>query len=305
MLVSSWDRLIGQTPIIELKKMRQKYAFSSHIFAKLEGFNLGGSIKSRAAYYIINDAIERNMINKETVVIEATSGNMGISLSLICSIYDIAFIAIMPENMSQERKQLMELYGAQVILTSAEKGMKGCLEKIDELKKRYPNHFIPSQFSNIASVNAHYEMTAQEILNDIPNIDVVVAGIGTAGTIMGLAKRFKEIKKVKIIGVEPLSSPLISQGKVGKHAITGIGSNNYPSLLDKSLIDEIILVSDKEAFLGVHELAKEGLLVGISSGASFCAALHVAQKEKNSNIVVIFPDFAERYLSILNNGDIN
>lgn len=305
MLVSSWENLIGQTPIMELKKIQQEYNLNSQIFAKLEGFNLGGSIKSRTAYYIINEAISKKLIDKETIIIEVTSGNMGISLSLICSIMNISFIAIMPDNMSKERKQLMELYGGQVILTSAEKGMKGCFDKLEELKTKYPNHFIPSQFSNVESIKAHYEMTAQEILQDIPNVDVVVAGIGTAGTIMGLAKRFKKVKKVKIIGVEPLSSPLISQGKVGKHEIAGIGSNNYPLLLDKSLIDEMILVSDKDAFWGVHELAKEGLLVGISSGAAFYAALQMAKKENNQKIVAIFPDFAERYLSILSNGDVN
>ncbi len=300
MFHSSALSTIGNTPLIELRRIEEKYHLKGHIYAKVEGFNLGGSIKSRPAKLIIQEAVAQNLITKDTIVIEPTSGNMGISLSLICGIMNIPFIAIMPDNVSKERRSLIAAYGGQVELTPAKDGMKGCFVRLDELKEQYSHVYVPSQFTNPLSVQAHYETTGPEILRDLPNVEALVAGIGTGGTIMGVSKRLKEDHSMTVIGVEPKTSPMISKGQAGKHEIQGIGANFYPPLLEKDYIDEMELIDNDEAFEGAEELAKEeGLFVGISSGAAYKAALKAAQSGKYEQIVVILPDFGERYLSTL------
>ena len=299
----SLPELIGNTPILELKRSGSVWKTCAPIYAKLEYFNPLGSIKDRAALYMINEAQKSGKIREGTVVIEPTSGNTGIGLADICATRGIRLVLTMPENMSKERRSLLAALGAEIVLTPAWEGMNGAVNKAQQLHKKNPNSFIPDQFGNPANVQAHVETTAPEILRDLDNqVDIFVSAVGTGGTLTGNAKVFKQVNPdCQVIAVEPAASPLLSQGKIGPHKIQGIGANFVPEILDRSLIDEIIPVADDDAYALCREVAKlEGLLVGISSGAALWAAREVARRPENQGkrIVVILPDTGERYLSV-------
>ena len=293
---------IGNTPLVRLHHIEEEYKLDAKLFAKIEYFNPGGSIKDRPAMMMIKDAFESKRINKETKIIEPTSGNTGIGLALICSYLKLDLTIIMPDTMSKERQLLIKAYGANLILTEGKLGMKGAIEKANELAKQYPNSFIPSQFDNPSNVKAHYLTTAKEIAKDLDNkVDIFVAGVGTGGTLTGCASFFRDNKtNTTIVAVEPSGSPVLSKNQAGPHKIQGIGAGFVPLNLDTKLIDEIIDIDNEEAFDTTNMVAKlEGLLVGISSGAALNAAIKVAKRSenKNKNIVVVFPDTGSRYLS--------
>ena len=293
---------IGNTPLVRLHHIEEEYKLDAKLFAKVEYFNPGGSIKDRPAMMMIKDAFESKRINKETKIIEPTSGNTGMGLALICSYLKLDLTIIMPDTMSKERQLLIKAYGANLILTEGKLGMKGAIAKANELAKQYPNSFIPSQFDNPSNVKAHYLTTAQEIAKDLDNkVDIFVAGVGTGGTLTGCASYFRDNKiNTTIVAVEPSGSPVLSKNQAGPHKIQGIGAGFVPLNLDTKLIDEIIDIDNEEAFDTTNMVAKlEGLLVGISSGAALNAAIKVAKRSenKNKNIVVIFPDTGSRYLS--------
>lgn len=299
----SLPELIGNTPMLELKRSGSVWKTCAPIYAKLEYFNPLGSIKDRAALYMINEAQKSGKIREGTVVIEPTSGNTGIGLAYICATRGIRLVLTMPENMSKERRSLLAALGAEIVLTPAWEGMNGAVNKAQQLHRKNPNSFIPDQFGNPANVQAHVETTAPEILRDLDNqVDIFVSAVGTGGTLTGNAKVFKQVNPdCQVIAVEPAASPLLSQGKIGPHKIQGIGTNFVPEILDRSLIDEIIPVADDDAYALCREVAKiEGLLVGISSGAALWAAREVARRPENQGkrIVVILPDTGERYLSV-------
>ena len=299
----SLPELIGNTPMLELKRSGSVWKTCAPIYARLEFFNPLGSIKDRAALYMINEAQKSGKIREGTVVIEPTSGNTGIGLAYICATRGIRLVLTMPENMSKERRSLLAALGAEIVLTPAWEGMNGAVNKAQQLHKKNPNSFIPDQFGNPANVQAHVETTAPEILRDLDNqVDIFVSAVGTGGTLTGNAKVFKQVNPdCQVIAVEPAASPLLSQGKIGPHKIQGIGANFIPEILDRSLIDEIIPVADDDAYALCREVAKlEGLLVGISSGAALWAAREVARRPENQGkrIVVILPDTGERYLSV-------
>ncbi len=299
----SLPELIGNTPMLELKRSGSVWKTCAPIYAKLEYFNPLGSIKDRAALYMIDEAQKSGKIREGTVVIEPTSGNTGIGLAYICATRGIRLVLTMPENMSKERRSLLAALGAEIVLTPAWEGMNGAVNKAQQLHRKNPNSFIPDQFGNPANVQAHVETTAPEILRDLDNqVDIFVSAVGTGGTLTGNAKVFKQVNPdCQIIAVEPAASPLLSQGKIGPHKIQGIGANFVPEILDRSLIDEIIPVADDDAYALCREVAKiEGLLVGISSGAALWAAREVARRLENQGkrIVVILPDTGERYLSV-------
>ena len=299
----SLPELIGNTPMLELKRSGSTWKTCAPIYAKLEYFNPLGSIKDRAALYMINEAQKSGKIREGTVVIEPTSGNTGIGLAYICATRGIRLVLTMPENMSKERRSLLAALGAEIVLTPAWEGMNGAVNKAQQLHRKNPNSFIPDQFGNPANVQAHVETTAPEILRDLDNqVDIFVSAVGTGGTLTGNAKVFKQVNPdCQVIAVEPAASPLLSQGKIGPHKIQGIGANFVPEILDRSLIDEIIPVADDDAYALCREVAKiEGLLVGISSGAALWAAREVARRPENQGkrIVVILPDTGERYLSV-------
>lgn len=293
---------IGNTPLVRLHHIEEEYKLDAKLFAKIEYFNPGGSIKDRPAMMMIKDAFESKRINKETKIIEPTSGNTGIGLALICSYLKLDLTIIMPDTMSKERQLLIKAYGANLILTEGKLGMKGAIAKANELSKQYPNSFIPSQFDNPSNVKAHYLTTAKEIAKDLDNkVDIFVAGVGTGGTLTGCASFFRDNKiNTTIVAVEPSGSPVLSKNQAGPHKIQGIGAGFVPLNLDTKLIDEVIDIDNEEAFDTTNMVAKlEGLLVGISSGAALNAAIKVAKRSenKNKNIVVIFPDTGSRYLS--------
>ena len=299
----SLPELIGNTPMLELKRSGSVWKTCAPIYAKLEYFNPLGSIKDRAALYMIDEAQKSGKIREGTVVIEPTSGNTGIGLAYICATRGIHLVLTMPENMSKERRSLLAALGAEIVLTPAWEGMNGAVNKAQQLHKKNPNSFIPDQFGNPANVQAHVETTAPEILRDLDNqVDIFVSAVGTGGTLTGNAKVFRQVNPdCQVIAVEPAASPLLSQGKIGPHKIQGIGANFVPEILDRSLIDEIIPVADDDAYALCREVAKlEGLLVGISSGAALWAAREVAKRPENQGkrIVVILPDTGERYLSV-------
>ena len=301
----SIGELIGKTPIIELVNIEKEYSLKGKLFAKLEYVNPTGSIKDRTAFNMIKDAEERGILKQGATIIEPTSGNTGIGLCAICADKGYKAIIVMPDTMSQERILLMKAYGAEVVLTSGELGMKGCIDKANELQKSIPNSFIPSQFENEANSQIHYLTTGKEIFEDMDGkVDIFVSTIGTGGTITGTAKYLKSKNKdIKVVGIEPLSSPLITQNKVGLHKIQGIGANFIPKILDLTCIDEIMTISDEDAYECGRIIAqKQGLLCGISSGACLKAGILLAQKEENKdkNIVLIFPDSGSRYLTTLN-----
>lgn len=293
---------IGNTPIVELHSLEKQYNLHAHLLAKLESFNPGGSAKDRIALAMIEQAEKQGLINKDTVLIEPTSGNTGIGLSMVAASKGLRLIITMPETMSIERRNLMKAYGTELVLTEGSKGMKGAIEKANELAAKYQNSFIPSQFTNKANPQIHYLTTGPEIYRDLDgNIDIFVAGVGTGGTISGVGKFLKEKNpKIKIIAVEPESSPFLSKGVAGPHKIQGIGAGFVPETLDVKIIDEIITVSNEKAFeMGLKCVRNEGMLVGISSGAALCAAISVAQRKENKGktIVVLLPDTGERYLT--------
>ena len=287
---------IGNTPMIRLGKMDA--GLGSQVFAKYEGTNPGGSIKDRAALFMIRDAEARGALKKEMTIIEPTSGNTGIGLSMIGTYLGYRCIIVMPDTMSKERISLMKAYGAEVVLTPGSEGMAGSLKKADELKESLGG-FIPSQFSNPANVDAHIITTAKEILEQVPDVDYVIAGIGTAGTATGIGKGLRKYgSKAKVIGVEPASSPLITQKKAGPHKIQGIGANFIPDNLDLGCIEKVVTVTDDDAIGCARRLVREeGILAGISSGAAVSAALRLASESEGKKIVAILPDRGERYLS--------
>lgn len=289
---------IGKTPLIQIDRFKKACEVNNKIFAKVEFFNPGGSVKDRVGLKLIEQAYEDQLINKKTTIIEPTSGNTGIGLAIACAIYGNELILTMPETMSLERQKLLKAYGAKIVLTAGEKGMQGSVDKANELANKIENSYIPGQFVNPSNPLAHEETTALEIIDDFDgNIDYFVAGIGTGGTITGIARILKKkYPDIKIIGIEPKDSPLITKGKAGSHDLQGIGANFIPKILDLELVDEVITVSTDDAYEAARILAKkEGLLVGITAGA----ALHGATKitDKNKNIVVLLPDTGERYLS--------
>ncbi len=287
------NELIGNTPIIQLEK------FGANLFAKCEFLNPSHSIKDRAAFAMIQSALNEGKIDSKTVIVEATSGNTGIALAMICADLGLQFVATMPESMSIERRKMITLFGAQLELTPASLGMEGAVDKANEILKNTPNSFMPSQFDNLANKNAHRKTTALEILKDLDNdLDIFVAGFGTGGTISGVGEILKEkLGKIHVVAVEPLASPLLSKGEAGSHKIQGIGANFIPAILNKDIIDEIIPVSNEDAINTAKELAKNGLMVGISSGANVFAASVLAKKFPDKKILTMLNDTAERYLS--------
>ena len=292
-------KLIGETPLVELVNVTDTKA---HIFAKIEGINPYGSIKDRVALEMIEDAKRKNLLNKGGTIIEATSGNTGIGLAAVGVPLGYRVIIVMPNTMSAERIQLIEAYGAEVVLTDGALGMSGAIAEAERLHNEIEGSYIPDQFNNPANVNAHYKTTAPEICKALNgNIDVLVAGVGTGGTITGTGRYLKEINPdIKIVAVEPKKSPVLSGGKANTHGLQGIGANFVPKILDISIIDEIIGVDDEDAFDACRTLFKtEGIFAGISSGAAIVAATEIAKREenKNKNIVVILPDSGTRYLS--------
>ena len=296
------DELIGKTPLLELSHIEDEYKLEANIIAKVEYFNPAGSVKDRIAKKMIDEAIKEGKINKDTVLIEPTSGNTGIGLASVAAAKGLKLIVTMPETMSVERRNIIKAYGAEIVLTEGAKGMKGAIEKANELAKEYPNSFIPGQFDNPNNPKVHFETTGPEIYEDTDGkVDFFVAGVGTGGTITGVGTYLKSKNKdIKVVAVEPESSPVLSEGKSGPHKIQGIGAGFVPKVLDTSIYDEIIRVSNEDAFATGKLIGKkEGILVGISSGAAVFAAIELAKKEENKgkNIVVLLPDTGDRYLS--------
>lgn len=301
-IFNSADELIGNTPLMELTHIQKKYELKAKIFAKLEFLNATGSAKDRVAKAMIIDAENDGRLKKDSVIIEPTSGNTGIGLASVGTARGYRVIIVMPDTMSKERCTLIKAYGAEVVLSDGTKGMAGAIEKANELAQEIPNSFIPDQFSNPSNPKVHKDTTGPEIWNDTNgNVDIFVAGVGTGGTITGVGEFLKSKKSdVKIIAVEPEASPLLSKGIAGSHKIQGIGANFVPSILNTNIYDEIIPVSNEDAYaMGKAIGMEEGILVGISSGAALAAAIKVAQRKENEgkNIVVFFVDSGDRYLS--------
>lgn len=298
------EKLIGNTPLVRLTKIEKKYALQAELYAKVESVSVGGSIKDRVAKSIIDAAEKAGKLQSGGTVIEATSGNTGVGLALVCAARGYKAVIVMPETMSVERRKLIAAYGAQIVLTEGSKGMQGAVEKAEELCKTTPNAIIAGQFENPANPKAHYESTAPEIYGAMQGkVDIFVAGVGTGGTITGVGKYLKErIPSVRIVAVEPEKSPLLSKGKSGAHALQGIGANFIPKTLDRTVYDEVVAVSDEDAYALTKSVSQEeGLFVGISSGAALSAAIEVAKRQENAGkkIVVVFPDNGDRYLSVL------
>nr|WP_288542447.1 cysteine synthase A [uncultured Faecalibacillus sp.] len=294
--------LVGQTPLVRLNNLIKKEGLEADVLAKLEYFNPAGSVKDRIAKEMILDAMEKGLINENTTLIEPTSGNTGIGLSAVATSLNLKIIITMPETMSVERRNLMKAYGAELVLTPGSEGMKGAIAKAKELASQIENSFIPGQFENPANPQAHYKTTGPEIYSQTEGkVDIFVAGVGTGGTISGIGKYLKEQNpNVKVVAVEPASSPVLSTGKGGAHKIQGIGAGFVPDTLDTKIYDEIITVENEDAFASGKEVAKtEGILIGISSGAAIQAAKELAKREgnKGKTIVVLLPDGGDRYLS--------
>lgn len=301
-IYSSADQLIGKTPLLELTHIEAKYGLKAKLLAKLEYFNPAGSVKDRIAKAMIDEAEKAGKLKPDSVIIEPTSGNTGIGLAAVAAARGYRIIIVMPETMSEERRRLIKAYGAELVLTEGAKGMKGAIAKANELAEEYPNSFIPGQFVNAANPKAHYETTGPEIYEDTDGeVDIFVAGIGTGGTVTGVGKYLKEKKpETKVVAVEPLSSAVLSTGVAGAHKIQGIGAGFVPDVLDTHIYDEIITVSNEDAFASGKLIGKsEGVLVGISSGAAVHAAVELAKREENAGktIVVLLPDTGDRYLS--------
>ncbi len=294
--------LIGNTPLLELGNYSKELGLEARLIGKLEYFNPAGSVKDRIGYAMIKDAEEKGLINKDTVIIEPTSGNTGIALAFVSAARGYRLILTMPDTMSVERRNLLKALGAELVLTPGAEGMKGAIKKAEELAKEYPNSFIPQQFKNPANPAIHRATTAEEIWRDTDGqVDNLVGGVGTGGTITGIGEVLKGRKPgVKVYAVEPFDSPVLSGGNPGPHKIQGIGAGFVPDILNLSIVDEIITVRTEEAFAAARNLARtEGLLVGISSGAAAFAASEIAKRPENKgkNIVVLLPDTGERYLS--------
>ena len=299
---TSADQLIGKTPLLELTHIEKKLGLNARILAKLEYFNPAGSVKDRIAKAMIDDAEEKGLLKPGSVIIEPTSGNTGIGLASVAAARGYRLVIVMPETMSVERRQIMKAYGDELVLTDGSKGMKGAIEKADELAKEIPNSFIPGQFVNPANPKAHFEHTGPEIFEDTDGeVDIFVAGVGTGGTVTGVGQYLKSRKpEVRVVAVEPASSAVLSTGVAGPHKIQGIGAGFVPKVLDTKVYDEIITVSNEDAFATGKLIGKsEGVLAGISSGAAVHAAVELAGRQENAGktIVVLLPDTGDRYLS--------
>ena len=283
--------LIGKTPMVK---------YNDNILLKLEFLNPSHSVKDRASFYMLNEAKKQGLIDKDTVVIEPTSGNTGIGLAMCCAVMGLKIIIVMPESMSIERRKMIQGYGAELVLTPKEQGMQGAVDKAKELTKQYKNSFMPMQFANMANPLAHIETTSKEIFEDTDGkVDIFVAGIGTGGTATGVAKGLKDLKpSVKVYGVEPLESPLLTEGKAGPHKIQGIGANFVPEIYKNGKLNGVMTISGDEAIEKAKYLAKnKGILAGISSGANLAAALKLSEQNPDKLIVTVMCDFGERYLS--------
>lgn len=294
--------LVGKTPLVELKGYSSRKQIEATLLAKLESFNPAGSVKDRIAYGMIKDAEEKELITKDTVIVEPTSGNTGVGLAFVAAARGYKAIIVMPDTMSIERRNLLTAFGAQLVLTPGSEGMRGAVSKAEEIASQLPHAFMPQQFKNPANPKTHRETTAEEIWKDTEGeVDIFVGGVGSGGTITGVGERLKELKpSVKIIAVEPFDSPVLSGGAPGAHRIQGIGANFIPEIFNKDVVDEIFHVKNEEAFDAAKELAaRDGILVGISSGAALYAAEQIAKREENrgKTIVVLLPDTGERYLS--------
>lgn len=301
-IYTSAEQLIGNTPLVELTQIEKELGLKAKLIAKLELFNPAGSVKDRVALAMINDAEKRGVLNKDSVIIEPTSGNTGIGLVSVAAARGYKLIIVMPDSMSVERRQIMKAYGAQLVLSPGAKGMPGAIELANQLAASTPNSFIAGQFVNPANVMAHYTTTGPEIYSATDGkVDIFVAGVGTGGTITGTGKYLKEQNsKIKVVAVEPATSPVLSKGVKGPHGIQGIGAGFVPDILDTGIYDEIIPVKDEDAFTYGRMMGKkEGVLVGISSGAALAAAVELAKREENAGkqIVVLMPDTGDRYLS--------
>lgn len=301
-IYSSIDQIVGNTPILRLSHIEKEFALEAKILAKLECMNPAGSVKDRVAKAMLDDAESKGILNKDSTIIEPTSGNTGIGLASVAAARRYKLIIVMPENMSTERKQLMKAYGAQLVLTDGKKGMRGAIEKAEEIKDSTPNSFIAGQFTNPANPKAHTETTGPEIWNDTDGkIDWFVAGVGTGGTVTGVGQYLKSKNpQIKIAVIEPEDSPVLSKGTAGAHKIQGIGAGFIPDVLDTKIYDEIITVKNEDSFeTGKLVGKKEGVLVGISSGAALWGAIQLAKRPENKGktIVVLFPDTGTRYLS--------
>ena len=301
-IYTSVEQLIGKTPLVELTNIEKKYDLKAKLLAKVELFNPGGSAKDRVAKAMLDDAEERGILTKDSVIIEPTSGNTGIGLALMSVARGYRCIIVMPDTMSMERRMLMKAFGAELVLSEGALGMTGAIAKAEELAKEIPHSFIPGQFENPANAKAHYDTTGPEIMQDTDgNVDIFVAGVGTGGTITGTGRYLKEQKpEVKVIAVEPASSAVLSGKPAGAHGLQGIGAGFIPGVLDTTVYDEIIPVTNEDAYACGKMIGRtEGILVGISAGAALWAAVEVAKREENAgkNIVVLLPDTGERYLS--------
>ncbi len=301
-IYTSADRLIGKTPLLELAHIEKKYDLKAKILAKLEYFNPAGSVKDRIAKAMLDQAEKEGKVNKDTVIIEPTSGNTGIGLASVAAARGYRIIIVMPETMSVERRQLMKAYGAELVLSEGAKGMKGAIAKAKELSEEIENSFIPSQFENKANPKAHYDTTGPEIYEDTDGkVDIFVAGVGTGGTVTGVGEYLKDQNpNIKVVAVEPATSAVLSTGVAGAHKIQGIGAGFVPDVLNTKIYDEIIAVGNEDAFATGKLIGRsEGVLVGISSGAAVYAAIELAKRPENEgkNIVVLLPDTGDRYLS--------
>lgn len=298
MIYNSILDLIGNTPIIRLNNLVDKD--SAEVYVKLEKYNLGGSVKDRSALGMIEKAEKEGLLKQGSIIVEPTSGNMGIALAMIGRLKGYKVIIVMPDTMSKERRELIKAYGAELILTDGEEGMNGAIEKAKELAKK-DNYFMPQQFENLANSEKHYNTTSEEIYNDLKNLDVFIAGVGTGGTVTGVGSKLKEkIKDIKIVAVEPSNSPVLSGGRAGAHKIQGLGSGFIPEIYNSEVIDEVVNVSDEDALKMTRLIAKkEGILLGISSGASIYVALEMAKKiGKGKKILAMAPDGGEKYISM-------
>ena len=301
-IYTSMEQLIGHTPLLELTRLEKEFRLKARVLAKIESMNPAGSIKDRAALQMITDAEQKGLLVPGGTIIEPTSGNTGIGLAAIAAVRGYNAIIVMPDSMSVERQMLMKAYGATVILTPGEEGMRGAIAKAEELAAKIPGSFIPDQFNNGANAAAHEATTGPEIWEDTEgNVDIFVAGVGTGGTITGTGRYLKQRKPdLRVVAVEPAGSPLLSRGEAGPHGLQGIGANFIPSVLDTDIYDEVVTVLETQAFEAARSMAnREGILVGISSGAALYVALEMASLEENAGktIVVVLPDTGERYLS--------